>query len=545
MSEDIASRLPRWPERLGLVAIVGAAAVLLFWNLGERYLWQDEANTAVLAVRLLEFGKPLTYDGTNFVSPDDFAAEDKQTIGLRTKRAEDSVAYHVDRGALKEDAAWIYQPWGQFVVAAAGIGLLGPTTLAARLPFALAALATVIALYALARRASGSVAMASIACVLLVSNVYWILHARQSRYYALSGLLLVLTLLAHQRWQRGERHGAALFVLAAWCWFQVDYGTVWPVLLVLFGDALGHGSLRGWRGLREPLGVGAALLVALAPFAVYYELWERRSVQLGTWGGRFEGAVFNINLYVVPLIVVVAGVGFAWWTRRSIAPSERRLLVVSLAAVATTALWVPSVAPAVFFRYLVALAPLGALITAWLLVRCLGAWDMRLCWVAVVALVSTTFVADAARPVLPDAKWRSHSVGVRGELGRLAEEIFGQSKDPNRIVIDWLRENAAPDDEILINYEDLPLVYYLPNPIRGGIAAFRVEDESSVPAFVVLRRSVRFSHWPVFERALRGHEWEMVRIGAPDVRWGNNPDPMVRRARGAVPEIYVARRVEP
>ena len=37
--------------------------------------------------------------------------------------------------------------------------------------------------------------------------------------------------------------------------------------------------------------------------------------------------------------------------------------------------------------------------------------------------------------------------------------------------------NAAPNDEILINYEDIPLMYYLPNPIRGGISAFRVEDD--------------------------------------------------------------------
>ena len=60
------------------------------------------------------------------------------------------------------------------------------------------------------------------------------------------------------------------------------------------------------------------------------------------------------------------------------------------------------------------------------------------------------------------------------------------------MVVEWLKQNAKPTDEILINYEDVPLMFYLPNPIRGGVAAFRVEDDSkSPPEFVVLRQSVR------------------------------------------------------
>jgi hypothetical protein len=61
------------------------------------------------------------------------------------------------------------------------------------------------------------------------------------------------------------------------------------------------------------------------------------------------------------------------------------------------------------------------------------------------------------------------------------------------LVIEWLQKNAAPSDEILINYEDKPMMFYLPNPIRGGVSAFRVEDDAQTPArFVVLRRSVGF-----------------------------------------------------
>ena len=106
------------------------------------------------------------------------------------------------------------------------------------MPFALAAFASVCLLYWIARRATGSVWMASLSCLLLLANTYWVLHGRQARYYALSSLFLLLTVLAYDRWQRGSRWGSALFVVAAWGWFQVDYGTVWPALGVMFLHAL-------------------------------------------------------------------------------------------------------------------------------------------------------------------------------------------------------------------------------------------------------------------------------------------------------------------
>jgi hypothetical protein len=111
-------------------------------------------------------------------------------------------------------------------------------------------------------------------------------------------------------------------------------------------------------------------------------------------------------------------------------------------------------------------------------------------------------------------------------------------------VIDWLRQNAAPADEILINYEDLPLMFYLPNPIRGGIAAFRAEDDAKTPpTFLVIRQSVPFVHWPVFQREAGRYQWMEVPVKAPDVLWGNNPDPMAQAQDFATErKIIVARR---
>src|ERR1051326_4603427 len=70
-----------WAEVLILTFISTLAGVLLFWGLGRKYLWQDEAATAVLGERLLQYGKPLAYDGKNLVTIDYYARSEERRVG--------------------------------------------------------------------------------------------------------------------------------------------------------------------------------------------------------------------------------------------------------------------------------------------------------------------------------------------------------------------------------------------------------------------------------------------------------------------------------
>jgi hypothetical protein len=518
-----ASRVRRW---LAPLLIGGVAAVLLFWNLTDTYLWQDEANTAVLAVRLLEHGKPLAYDGRNLISDDNYAAMDVKTFIERTHDGRKAFEDCVRRGVLKPDGMWTFHPWGQFLVAGLSIALLGPTTLAARFPFALAALATVLALYWLARRVFRSTLIASLAASLLTLNVYWLLHSRQARYYALTSLFLILTLMVYLRWQKGARFGAAIFVAVAWCWFQVDYGTVWPVFGILFLDATVHALRTDWRSVSKPITAGLALLAGIAPFIFFYQLAHRQSGLLGTWLHRLRVAVFNLNEFVAPAIVVLAALVWVALRGRRLPPLEARLVAISGAIIVALALWVPTVAPMTFVRYVIMAAPVGALLTAWLSVRLLGAHAPRLAWLAVAVVALTPWLCMPMDGLVAGPKWERTGTILRSELGLIGSDIFAHRVDPNRLVIEWLEKNAVPTDEILVNYEDLPLMYYLPNRIRGGIAAYRAEDDASVPPrYVILRRTVPFVYWPAFKREVDRYYWTQVAVKAPDIRWGNNPDP--------------------
>ena len=57
---------------------------------------------------------------------------------------------------------------------------------------------------------------------------------------------------------------------------------------------------------------------------------------------------------------------------------------------------------------------------------------------------------------------------------------------------------------------------------------------------------VPFVHWPVFQREVARYYWVPVPVRAPDIRWGNNPDPEARiQDRKAAGDLQFFQRVVP
>lgn len=552
-------------ERAVTVAIAAAAAFLLFRDLGSPYLWQDEAATAILGERLFRHGKPIAYDGKNLVSMDSFADEDLATIDQRTTDPQATIRYLVERGDFRDDLAWTGQPWGQFVAAGASLSVFGRNTSAARLPFAIAAFLTVLVLHRLARRLFGSAWMAALTSGLLLGNVYWVLHSRQARYYSLSGLFLLLTVIAFLHWLRRGRYGAALFVGAAWVWFQIDFGTFWPVLGTLAASALffrlrsgapmagggvaseaSESRMGEGQELLRILAVFGALVASVAPWIWYYELLQRLKRPASTLDARLLGNLFHVNQFLIPLALVLLGAFLLWRQRatdarsaESSSASETRTVIgICMAILPALYFWVSFVAPWHFYRYFVAVTPLAALLSAWIastlgravvgrLSRTAAPSETKVAIVTIgIALLTmmTPLVSNVTAALLPPISSHPRGVFLRPELSLFASELFGRRPDPNRIVVEYLREHAHPEDEILATYEDLPLQFYLENPIRGGVTAFRVEAPAP-PRFLVVRQSVGFLHWPVFQREIARHRWVQAAVSAPDIPFGNNPDP--------------------
>ena len=242
------------------------------------------------------------------------------------------------------------------------------------------------------------------------------------------------------------------------------------------------------------------------------------------------------------MLIVTAAIVIWAYRRNTMLRFERRLIAISCACLIAMLLWVPAVAPAAFLRYPILVAPLGSLLTAWVLIQFGRLTGPSLAWISAAIFLLTPWLSLPLHVLRPHTLL--HATVIRPDLKLLPKAVFGHPPDPNRPVIQWLKANAAPSDESLINYVDSPLMFYLPKPIRGGIAAFRAEDDTRKPPdFMVLRRSVNFVHWPVFEHEVRHYTWRSVNLQAPDIICGSCPDPVERYDASRAAPIFVARRV--
>lgn len=528
--EPAAEHRTRAAQRLAPWLVFALALVWLASGAGSRALWQDEAATAILGERLFEHGRPLAWDGRNLVTMDDFRAAEESALAAAMKDAASALPYLASRGDFAPDTTWIGHPWGQFVLAGAVQALGGRGELALRLPFVLCGAATVALLFVALRRRVGPLP-AALAALSLLLNVYWFVHARQCRYYAPSSCLALATFVAYLRWREGARFGAAVFVAAAWAWFQFDFGSPFAALAVFALDA---GCLARKRP-REVMGVFALLALLYLPSILYFDLAQRLRPTDTPWTTRLGGLAFLANQYVLSFLLAAAAAVIVVLSRRS-ELATRRTVGLALALLSAELAWMAHAAPYPFLRYVIAFAPLGAWVTA-----CL-AWELgrriRPARAALIASLACALVAVSPLFSAPLSRALSAEFDelcapgrvARAELSVLAAELWGRAPDPNRAVVEFLRPRLAPGDEVLANYEDLPLAHYLGVPVRGGIAGFRVEAPE--PArFVVLRRSVSWVHWRAYQRALASARYRQLALDAPDVPWGNNPDPPAHWAR--------------
>ncbi|MBX3413616.1 MAG: glycosyltransferase family 39 protein [Pirellulales bacterium] len=536
-------------DYLALTLVALLATTLMFWQLGRRYLWQDEAATAVLAERMFEYGKPLGYDGRNLITMDVNLSSDRAALEKILDQPDAMVQYFGQRGDYKADTTWIGQPWGQFVLAGSSLAALGHGTWQARLPFALCGMLAVVVLYLFTRRCFDDPLLALLAAFLLLANVYWVLHMRQCRYYAPSSLFLLLTIVAYLRWQDARRFGAAIFVAAAWLWFQCDYGTVWPVLGVLAADAL----VERRRSIVQSVTVFAVVGLSLLPWVVYYELlWRMKETPVGALH-RVMGSLFYFNQYLFPLVLLPLAAWCLWRSRGSLRADQRQILVVSLLVLVSLLVWVPIVTPAPHHRYFVVTTPLACLLLAyvavWLAGKLSGGTEFnrrRTAFAAALALLvaAPPWFSNIPLAVYPSELWPVKSVGtwLRAEYAVLYRDLSGQVRDPNAEIVALLAPRLGPEDEVLINYEDIPLMFYLPNRVRGGVLAFRVEDRNSPPPrFAVLNNSVVLHYSGELQRQtyrqmLERHRWNVVPREIPALPSSNCPDPGLHPAQWVADE---------
>jgi hypothetical protein len=516
--------VPFWRDFV-LWAILALASALLFWSLGDRCLWQDEAETALLAQSILRSGLPIAKQGENIVS---------QSHGK-------------DFGP---DFVWRWSPWIQFYIAAGSMGVLGPTTLAARLPFALMGVVAVALTYLLARRLFAPVAIARLSALLLTLSVPFLLQMRQARWCAVATMLLPLLLLCLHRIVSQQRLGVLGFALVSALLFYTNYFVAIGLLAtILFATLL----CLPHKAFLIRLGIAYLLcFLVILPGALFFDvLGKPHNLDRARIAGQLAAYFGNFASYLMPLpVLALLAVLLARWRGRpawGLDWSRWAWLVLAITAMQFVYL---GLAPWAFFRYLGVLLPLAAILNA-LVLYWLGTFSIRLTVVLLLVLVATdglhrvplaylkapgTRRVDEFPSLTIERSSRHGAPGERRTITLVSYPLIGYVyelthpiDDPEWLVAQYLRQHAQPNDTVLVSYGDLPLQYYTGLHVVGGLQG----QELPKDADWIFLRQFFLSSQPGEDRDtiqfvldhVDLHRYEMINLGGRELCLSNDPDP--------------------
>ena len=468
-----------------LVIVLCIASFLLLWNLGNQYLWQDEAETALVSKTILTHGVPKAYDGKNFFSQ------------------EGSAVY-------TDNYTWIYTPWFTFYLLAAFFKLFGISTFTARLPFALFGIGTVLLTYFFARSLFKDQDTAMVSALLLTFSVPFLIMAKQCRYYSFVMFFSVLGLYAYLKMIEGSKKGIMLFFFASLFLFHTNYIFCAILLLTVFLH-----SLLCYRDRWKTVFFSClAVTLINAPWVIFFagvKYGEKYGTSL-RYGVFFEYIWIFISLvikYVLPpalLLIPLFLLGINWFRNKKLSLKNMMwkeflllflFLVINIVSVSLFGTFA-------FFRYLSPSLPLLSILMAAMIVP-LKKIHAALA-IGIIALLI-----------------------VFSPFSKYIYEITHDYDGPIEGIVKYLKENAKKTDIVAIGYGDLPLKFYTDLRIVGS----RTGEDPSVLArdadFIILRKHYMGHKSQSFMKYLINNvnwdNYQEIVIDYPDIEAENREDP--------------------
>jgi 4-amino-4-deoxy-L-arabinose transferase-like glycosyltransferase len=482
---------PARSEWLGIAALTLLASVLLLTNLGNHYLWQDEAQTALIAGTVLETGLPRGRDGVNSFSQE----------------------FGVEYG---ENGIWKWHTWLSFYLCAASLGLLGPTTLAARLPFALFAIATVVLSYFTSRSLWRDRRAAAFSATLLTLCVPFLILSRQCRYYSVAAFFTLTALLAYTRLRPGERVWAGTLFVAGTLLFHTHY----VYCATLLATLLAHSLFLDRRRFAPVLAVSAGVTLFNAPWIHWFssirygENYAGRMLDLGLTAEIGLRLVTQLVDYFFHPVFVAIAIGFAvvHAVRREpiLAVRMRKPVWLVVLFCGVNISFLAIAAPSGYFRYLMPLAaPLFLLVGA--LMSALSRRSKLLTGVAL-------------------AIWLA-----LGSLHLFVYELTHDFDGPIEGIVKTLQAFGEPGQVVAVNYGDLPIKFYTGMRVVGGLTGEDLEAARDADWIILRKDNVGAEEDLRIRRflaaRLQSGGYEGIEIEYPDTPFENREDPGLHRFR--------------
>ena len=565
-----------WQNDVWRSFLIGVVSVIIVIpQLGDIYLWMDEAETAVLGKNILTYGYPRMYDGRNLMS------------------------YYPP--LHNEDYVEVVLPWLQYYVSAASFGLLGIDTFTARLPFALLGIASLIFFPFLVRRLTQDRWVFIVAPLLLTGWIPFLLYFRQCRYYGLVIFCTLWVLWAYLCLGEKRKWATVHLVIASILLFHSHY-------VVCAGTLIGLGMhwlvlYRDRISIQTIAKATTIFLLFTVPWILYTEFWTHDYTwfsirKLFVFTGTLTAKLFHdfappllVSAFAFLLIdkrckfwfatclaggISMAGVilnltGFpiitACLVLASIAkgilfllktPVHRELHIIWLVP-AGVILTLSLLSPSNEIRYLVGIAPLAilgltlaisglrkinrrlaitVLVVIWgcnifnvlpsraLAMLPINAWDVG------VFITESDWAVRVGLPrYLPDNEMLFHRMAVIDNAieknrhltsypGAYLYQIINGYKGPSESITEYVNANSDPDDTIITDYGSVPLMFYTKLRILPEDLLY----ESSLDADWVILHSGDFVSPPVDVLNKLKTNYRLVDLALPDILWDNRPE---------------------
>ncbi|MEO5356319.1 MAG: glycosyltransferase family 39 protein [Nitrospirae bacterium YQR-1] len=418
---------------------------ILCYNLNDKYLWPDEAETANLAISITKFGLPRAYDGKNYISlygPSVFENES-----------------HI--------VTW--RPWLDEYIAAASFKILGQTTAAGRFPFALIGVATVFLTTLLAYRIFNSHRAALTAALFIATSEMFVLHARQCRYYSLVIFAEVCLIFAVYLIMAGKKpKGIIVLTLSMAIQFYTNYIVLAGNIFALWIFALFTEKRN--TGMIFSVFVSSAVFTLMAlPWLVYAKPWHQSSyIGHGEFMTKFKFYLAEIHFHFFSFFLFLIPLAYYMHRRLTIKDRYAAMSKVStvqsdlafllLLTIPLNLLIVP-LAPGIYVRYMVHLIPNFVLLTVFILTTYVSSAWLRVSLICLLCFTNfISYVSAWPVRILNDVVVTLHE--PRATVLSLVNVIKTDSLNRLEDTVKYLRKKGNPGDTILVSCPEFPLMFY-------------------------------------------------------------------------------------
>ena len=431
------------------VCVLAAAVWLMFFNLGNYALWDDEATTALFAQTVWKTGDTSALTGGNIIA---------YNGGIELKEFKNR-----------------FIPPLPFYMAAPFVGVAPGSALAARMPFAICGLLAFIVVLFWLKRSSAVLSSWVLITFGFLCNVSFLLYVRQCRYYA--PVILFSMLIAYIYYFRGSNKRSIVgLILCSGLLLSANYLCYAGVMTCLAVDYLIWGRKNKSFSLKMILlFLGSQVFLVAALLSVYNPLgvdvwgvaklpWWKEKSSLFFWNWRdLNNCEMGIGLFILAAPVI------AYYTKKKELLQCFTALVTYVFVISILSPQPLNLLSVAFVRYLIPLIPLCILLNV-LCIKSIMKISKWLAYIiAVFAFGTNVFHGGPLSGI--DNKTVFSYVIAKGSFRSTIYEYVGELIDPPRTAYgetaEWINQNIEDGQSVWVTpgYARYPLMFHAPAPI--------------------------------------------------------------------------------